>query len=90
MYIHIHTYDLYICTHTHTFMCVRVPLCGYCTSVRRYRLLSDIPQNLAKKVRTVLTRSTANTAPYFFLKSRKCRSATRGCITCGEPEVKWR
>jgi hypothetical protein len=27
-----------------------------------------------------LTRSTAKTAPYFFLKSRICRSTTRGCI----------
>jgi len=30
-------------------------------------------------VLTVLTRSTATTAPYFFCKSWKCRSSTRGC-----------
>lgn len=32
------------------------------------------------RIFTLLTRSTANTAPYFFLKSKKCLSATRGCI----------
>jgi len=41
-----------------------------------------------ERILTLLTRSTANTAPYFFLKSKKCLSRTRGCILSKEILVK--
>lgn len=41
-----------------------------------------------KKTSTLLTRLTAKTAPYFFLKSRKCRSTTLGCQKSSAATVK--
>lgn len=48
----------------------------------------SISYQLIMKIYTLFTRSTANTLPYFFLKSKKCRSATRDCIEFNMPSVK--